>query len=136
MKMVLIPVRNSRGLRRCQACEAALESKTGGKLILDMADLTSAVSSCLHNTHQTLLKRALHLSLASRLFLSMIGTCWPGGVLDIPKLVDFVEGYQSALTVLEYFRHLESVSSVVSEMLVQSFPDDGNSSIGQSDYSR
>ena len=50
--------------------------------------------------------------------------------MDIPKLVDFVEGYQSALTVLEYFRDLESVSSVVSEMLVQSFPDDGNSSIG------
>ena len=95
-----------------------------------MADFTSAIISCLHNTHQIVLKRALHLSLVSRLFLSMTGTCWPGGVLDIPKLVDFVEGYQSALTVLEYFRHLESVSSVVSEMLVQSFPNDGNSSIG------
>ena len=42
-----------------------------------VANLTRAIKSCLQSAHGSLLNRALRLSLTSRIFLLMTGTCWP-----------------------------------------------------------
>ena len=79
MKLVLIPVSSSRGLSLCHACAVARDPSTGSILIREMANFTGAISSCLHSEQGSLLNRALHRSLMNRIFLSITGTCWPGG---------------------------------------------------------
>ena len=50
-KLVLVPVRSFRGVRRCQVCRTALGPWAGSRLILEMANLTNAKRSCLQKAH-------------------------------------------------------------------------------------
>ena len=54
-------------------------TQNGSMLILEIANFTRVMGNCLHNAQGSLLDRALHLSFTRRIFLSMTGTCWPGG---------------------------------------------------------
>ena len=91
MKLVLIPVSNSLGLSRCHACAVARELKTGNMSILEIANFTRAMRSCLQSAHGRSLNRAheADLSFDNRYMLSW----WCISEFNTPKLVGFVEGY-------------------------------------------
>ena len=131
MKLVLIPVSNSLGISRCHACAVALELKTGNMLILEIANFTRAMSSCLQSAQGSLLNRAsfLHetnLSLYYRYVLSW----WCIREFYTPVLISFVESHQAAFAVEKKFHYLVTVGSIVSDVLVQSFADGRHCPIG------